>query len=131
VMADLFRQSATARAGRADAEIGRACDAIAAAYRCLHGGLEGAGVGTRQSAAASGPDRRRSDPPSPDRRGVEGGIWQSAVGSLAYPFPTCEAAAPKTDVPEAEPPRIQAINRAALAEERRVSSRYSGAARSC
>jgi Sigma-54 interaction domain len=33
LMFGLFRQSATARVGQADAEIGRACDAIGEAYR--------------------------------------------------------------------------------------------------
>jgi cellobiose-specific phosphotransferase system component IIB len=33
LMVGLFRQSATAQAGQAEAEIGRACDAISSAYR--------------------------------------------------------------------------------------------------
>ena len=33
VMVGLFRQSATAQVGQAEGQIGRACDAIAAAYR--------------------------------------------------------------------------------------------------
>ena len=41
LMIDLFRQSATAQAGRAEAEIGRACDAIADAYRFYRTGWEG------------------------------------------------------------------------------------------
>jgi hypothetical protein len=41
LMVDLFRQSATAQAGRAEAEIGRACDAIADRYRFFATGWEG------------------------------------------------------------------------------------------
>ena len=59
-----------------------------------------------------------------DRPGIEGGIWQGDAGSLAYAFPTYQGSGPKTDVPQAELPRIQAVNRAALAEDRQVSSRY-------
>jgi len=36
LMVGLFRQSATAQAGQAEAEIGRACDAIGGAFRNTH-----------------------------------------------------------------------------------------------
>lgn len=123
LMVGLFRQSATAQAGRADAEIGRACDAITEAYRFYTAGSKGATPDfedeqLRRGLTAVVQTALR------DRRGIEGGIWQSTTGSLAYAFPTYEGAAPKIDVPEAELPRIRAVNRAALAEERQVSSRY-------
>lgn len=38
LMVALFRQSATAQVGQAAAEIGRSCDAIAAAYRFYNAG---------------------------------------------------------------------------------------------
>ena len=41
LMIDLFRQSTTAQAGQAAAEIVRACDAIAAAYRFYSAGWQG------------------------------------------------------------------------------------------
>jgi hypothetical protein len=41
LMIDLFRQSTTAQAGQAAAEIGRACNAIAAAYRFYSAGWQG------------------------------------------------------------------------------------------
>ena len=40
LMVGLFRQSATAQVGQADAEIGRACDAIAGAYRFYSAGWQ-------------------------------------------------------------------------------------------
>jgi hypothetical protein len=41
LMIGLFRQSATAQAGQAEAEIGRACDAIIGAYRFYSAGWWG------------------------------------------------------------------------------------------
>lgn len=61
---------------------------------------------------------------SDELAGVEGGIWQAGVGSLAYAFPTYQGADPKTDVPQAELPRIQAVNRTALGEDRQANARY-------
>jgi len=121
LMIGLFRQSATARAGQAEAEIGRACDAIGGAYR-LHGnGRQGppaeAGALRRELTAIVQTALR-------DRPGTEGGIWQDDVGSLAYAFPTYQGSGPKTDVPEAELSRIRAVNHAALAVDRQANSRY-------
>jgi signal transduction histidine kinase len=126
LMIDLFRQSATAQVGEADAEIGRACDAIAGAYRFYSAGWQ------RPAPAFDDESFRRGlttvvQTALHNRQHVEGGIWQSEVGSFAYAFPTYEGAGPKTDVPQAELPRIQAANRAALAEDRLVSSRYDAA----
>jgi signal transduction histidine kinase len=61
------------------------------------------------------------------RVGIEGGIWQHNRGSLAYAYPTYEGSGPKTDLPQAELPRIDAINRIAATEDRPSSSRYSAA----
>src|ERR1700680_4122415 len=123
LMLDLFRQSATAQAGRAEAEIGRACDAIADAYRFYRVGWETPMAhfehkGLQRDLTAVVQTALR------DRPGIEGGIWQTEVGSLAYAFPTYEGGGPKTDVPQAELPRIEAVNRAALADERQASSHY-------
>jgi signal transduction histidine kinase len=123
LMVGLFRQSATAQVGQADAQIGRACDAIAAAYRFYS-------TEWRGSVAALDDERFRGGMTTVvqtalrNRPGIEGGIWQATVGSLAYAFPTYEGSGPKTDLPQAELPRIQDVNRAALAEERQASSRY-------
>src|SRR5260370_20300118 len=126
LMIDLFRQSATAQVEEADAEIGRACDAIAGAYRFYS-------AGRPQPAPAFDDESFRSGLTTVvrtalhNRQHVEGGIWQSEAGSLSYAFPTYEVAGPKTDVPQAELPRIQAVNRAALAEDQLVSNRYDAA----
>ena len=58
--------------------------------------------------------------------GVEGGIWQSANGPLAYAFPTYEGTGPKTDLPAAELSTIRRANLDALRSERPVTMRQSG-----
>ncbi|MGB6175868.1 MAG: HAMP domain-containing sensor histidine kinase [Methylocella sp.] len=126
LMVGLFRQSAAARAGQAEAEIGRACDAIAGAYRFYRAGWRG-----QAPALGDEPFRRgltaAVQTALRNRPGVEGGIWQGEEGSIAYAFPTYEGSGPKTDVPQAELSRIRAVNRAAIAEDREVSSRYDAA----
>jgi signal transduction histidine kinase len=123
LMVGLFRQSATAQVGQAEAEIGRACDAITAAYRFYSAGWQGRAPGPSD-------ERLRRDLTAVvqtalrDRAGIEGGIWQADAGSLAYAFPTYQGSGPKTDLPQAELPRIQAVNRAALTDDRQASSRY-------
>src|SRR5262249_22985818 len=110
-------------AGQAGAEIGRACDAIGGAYRFYTTGWKG-------PPPAPNDESLRRDLTAVvqtalrDRAGIEGGIWQAEAGSLAYAFPTYQGAEPKTDLPQAELPRIQAINRMAWAEDRQAVSRY-------
>jgi signal transduction histidine kinase len=58
-----------------------------------------------------------------NRAGVEGGIWQSEAGPLAYAFPTYEGTGPKTDLPIAERDQIQAVNQQAAREEQSVDRR--------
>ncbi|HLH96560.1 MAG TPA: HAMP domain-containing sensor histidine kinase [Xanthobacteraceae bacterium] len=123
LMVGLFQQSATAQAGEAAAEVGRACDAIAAAYRLYVAGRQGpppalASDAVRESLTGAVQRALR------DRAGIEGGIWQADAGSLAYAFPTYQGSGPKTDVPEAELSRIRTTNQAALASDRQESSRY-------
>ncbi|MCL2724140.1 MAG: HAMP domain-containing histidine kinase [Polyangiaceae bacterium] len=123
LMVGLFRQSATAQAGRAEAEIGSACNAMIDAYRSYSSGLGGASVelnndALRRDLTAVVRTALRGRPR------IEGGIWQADARSLAYAFPTYQGSGPKTDVPQAELPRIQAVNQAALAGNRQASSRY-------
>lgn len=123
LMIGLFRQSATAQVGQADAETGRACDSIATAYRFYSAGWQ------RQGPALDDGSFRRGltavvQTALRHRAGIEGGIWQRDAGPLAYAFPTYEGAGPKTDVPQAELSRIEAVNRTALAEDRQASNRY-------
>lgn len=123
LMVGLFRQSTTARAGEAESEIGRACDAISSAYRFYSTGWQGPAAGVandtlRRDLTAVVQTALR------DRPGIEGGIWQSEAGPLAYAFPTYQGAAPKTDVPQAELARIQAVNQAALADNSQADGKY-------
>jgi len=123
LMVGLFRQSATAQAGQAEAEIGRACDAMADAYRFYGSGWAGPVADLDDPALRDGLTAAVRTALR-DRPRIEGGIWQADAGALAYAFPTYQGSAPKTDVPQAELPRIQAVNQAALADDRQVSSRY-------
>jgi signal transduction histidine kinase len=122
LMVGLFRPSATARIGQADAEIGRACDAIGEEYRFYGSGwpdrdtaFQNESFRTGLTAVLQTALRRR--------KGVEGGIWHRGSGSLAYAYPTYEGG-PKTDLPQAELPRIRQINEIATMEERPVSNSY-------
>jgi signal transduction histidine kinase len=62
-----------------------------------------------------------------DRPGIEGGLWQSQTGPLAYAYPTYQGAGPKTDMPQAEVSRIRAISAAAEADDRQTSRQYRAA----
>ncbi len=126
LMLGLFRQSAAAQAGQAEAQIGRACDAIAGAYRFYSAGWRGPSAGSREDALRRGLTAVVLTALR-ERPGIEGGIWQAGAGSLAYAFPTYQGTGPKTDVPQAELPRIRAVNRAALGEDRPAASRYDAA----
>jgi signal transduction histidine kinase len=126
LMVGLFRQSATAQAGQAAAEISRACDAIGKAYAFYSAGWQGP-TPPADDAALRGGLTTVVQTALRDRPGIEGGIWQGGTGSLAYAFPTYQGSGPKTDLPQAELPRIQAVNQTALAEERQASSRYNAA----
>jgi hypothetical protein len=112
LMVGLFRQSATAQAGQAGAEIARACDAIGGAYRFYTTGWKGLPPALTDESLRLGLTAV-VETALRDRAGIEGGIWQAEAGSLAYAFPTYQGAEPKTDLPQAELPRIQAINRTA------------------
>jgi signal transduction histidine kinase len=49
--------------------------------------------------------------------GIEGGIWQSGTGSLAYAYPTYAGTGPKTDLPLAERDRIETANQQAARDD--------------
>ncbi len=125
LMVGLFYQSASAQAGQAEAQSARACDAIAATYRfyatqwrgptSLHDSALRAGLTTVVQTALR------------DRPGIEGGLWQPDAGALAYAYPTYQGAGPKTDMPQAELSRIQAINATAQGQDRPISRRYHAA----
>ena len=125
LMVGLFYQSATAQAGEAEAKIGRACDAIAATYRFYS--TQWAGPDSLQDAALRAGLTAVVQTALRDRPGVEGGLWQAEVGSMAYAFPTYQGAGPKTDIPQAEESRIRSINTLAQADDKFTSQRYGAA----
>lgn len=123
LMVGLFRLSATAQAGEAEAQIGRACDAIAAAYRFYGAGWQGPRPGPGGAALRRGLTAVVQTALH-DWPGIEGGIWQAGSGSLAYAFPTYQGASAKTDVPQVEISRIRGVNEATLTDDRETSGRY-------
>jgi signal transduction histidine kinase len=123
LMVGLFRQSAVARSGQAQAETGQACDAIAAAYRFYSAGWQGP-AGDRGAEPLHRDLTTVTQTALRARMAIEGGVWQQETGSLGYAFPTYQGSGPKTDLPQAELPRIKAINQSALTQDRPVSSRY-------
>jgi signal transduction histidine kinase len=119
----LYRQSTSAQLARAEAAAARGCERIADRYAFYVTGWAG------PVQASADPALRRDlttvvDLALADIRGVEGGVWQLAAGPLAYAFPTYEGSGPKTDLPEAERPRIAALNTAAAQAERSQSAEY-------
>jgi signal transduction histidine kinase len=122
LMVGLFRQSANARVGQAEAELQRTCDSIGDAYRFYGAGWHGADAAADAGFRSGLITVVRSA--LHQRSGVEGGIWQRDTGSLAYAYPTYEGSGPKTDLPQAELSRIVDINRIAANEERVSSTRY-------
>jgi signal transduction histidine kinase len=61
-----------------------------------------------------------------DLPGVEGGVWQSEAGPLAYGFPTYEGGGAKTDIPAAELDRIRAINQEAVRLDEARAQQFAG-----
>jgi signal transduction histidine kinase len=126
LMVGLFYQSASAQAGQAEAQIARACDSIESAYRFYSTQWSGPATSLqdtelRASLTAVLQMALR------DRPGIEGGLWQTEAGSLAYAYPTYQGAGPKTDMPQAEASRIKAINAVAQAQDRQTSRRFAAA----
>ncbi|HEY7300777.1 MAG TPA: HAMP domain-containing sensor histidine kinase [Xanthobacteraceae bacterium] len=117
LLLEFYRQSTNAQVGRAEEAAGRACREIADRYQFFVTGWRGGSVDDAlkqelvtvvQVALARSP-------------GVEGGIWQTAAGSLAYAFPSYEGTGPKTDLPIAELSTISRVNADALREDRPVT----------
>jgi signal transduction histidine kinase len=117
-----FRQSAAAQVGRAQELVARSCRDIADRYAFATAGWSGPPSSQidvelrRQLTAVVGAALARAV-------GVEGGIWQSQAGPLAYAFPTYEGTGPKTDLPEAEHDAIDQINADARRDEQPVTVR--------
>jgi signal transduction histidine kinase len=106
LLLSLYRQTTTEQVRRATAAVAHGCDAIAGRYQFLVAG-----------SASPPPDLRAGELARRltggvqialrDLPGVEGGIWQTEQGSLAYAFPTYEGTGEMTDLPPAEEPQIR------------------------
>jgi signal transduction histidine kinase len=127
IMFALFEQSTTAQIGQAAAVAGRACDAIGRAYRFYtaegrSGAPDLAGAAAQRELSAVTFTALR------DKPAIEGGLWQADAGAFAYAFPSYEGSGPKTDIPQAELPRIVAANQQAQREDRPSLSRIESGA---
>ena len=101
----LYRETTTQRTDRAVASVARACDAIIRETRTE--------PGQNDYATAT----MHALEPFP---GIEGGLWRSGVGSLAYSFPTYEGTGLKTDLPQAEQSTIKQVSETASFAQRPV-----------
>ena len=96
----LYKETTTQRTDRAATSIARACDAIV---------REAGSSGATDRATAKADYAVAVDRALVSFPGVEGGVWQSGLGSLAYAYPTYEGSGQKTDLPQAEEPTIKQI----------------------
>lgn len=117
-----FQQSAAAQVGRAQELVARSCRDIADRYAFATAGWNGPpssqideGLRQQLTVVVSAALGRAV--------GVEGGIWQSQAGPVAYAFPTYEGTGPKTDLPEAERGAIEQVNADARRDEQPVTVR--------
>lgn len=119
LLVELYQQSAQAQIGRADAVIARECDLIRDRYGFFTSHWSGRPPDVMDPtlrgnlANVVGLALEHED-------GVEGGIWQTTAGPLAYAYPTYEGTGPKTDLPAAERGQIEAINHEAARDEQPV-----------
>jgi len=108
LLLSLYRQTTTEQVRRATAAVAHGCDAIAARYQFLVAGSAGPPPDLRAGEFARGLTGAIQIALR-DLPGVEGGIWQTEQGSLAYAFPTYEGTGEKTDLPPAEEPQIREL----------------------
>lgn len=126
LLVELYQQSAAAQVARAEAVVARGCDLIRDRFDFFTSHWSGPSPNLADAAlrgnlaSVVGLALEHQDR-------VEGGIWQTEAGPLAYAFPTYEGTGPKTDLPTAERSQIEAINRQAAQDEqpadRRTTSR--------
>ena len=108
----LYKETTSQRTERAAASLGRACEAVLREMRLSPSGV---------SIAATGPDYLSSVTRALEPfAGVEGGIWKTSAGSLAYAFPSYEGSGQKTDLPQAEEPTIRQVVETAITAHRPV-----------
>jgi hypothetical protein len=125
VLLQFYRQSANVQVAQAEDSVIRSCRDIGDRFAFFVSGWRGsdAEIDERLKGELSNVVRAALGRAA----GVEGGIWQSANGPLAYAFPTYEGTGPKTDLPAAELPTIRQANLDALRTGRPVTIRQSGA----
>ncbi len=116
LLLQLYDETAVARVARADAVIARGCDLIRDRFGFFASGWSDASpnlddAGLRSSLA------NVVGLALAGQEGVEGGIWQTDAGPLAYAYPTYEGSGPKTDLPSAERSQIEAANRQAARDQ--------------
>ena len=124
LLLQFYRQSANVQVAQAEDTVVRACRDIGDRYAFYVTGWQGRDVEIDERLKGELHDVVRFA--LGRSAGVEGGIWQSANGPLAYAFPTYEGTGPKTDLPAAELPTIRQANLDALRNERPVTVRQSG-----
>ena len=123
LLVQLYRQSASAQTARAAAAVAQACDRIVDRYGFYVTGWAGP-PDARIDAAMRRDLATLVQVALSVSRGVEGGIWQQGQGSLAYSFPTYAGTGPKTDLPQAERPRIAGLNDAAAQADQSQAAEY-------
>jgi signal transduction histidine kinase len=109
IMVGMYREGAGIQieAGQRNARDG--CAAIQSAYAAYRSGASGSSVAPADLLYVL-VERALFDKP-----GVEGGVWDSGGGFLAYAYPTYEGSVVKRDVPEAEQARIASLARQSIA----------------
>ncbi len=117
LLVSFFKETASAQVDRAQERTAQACRAIAERYAFFSSGWNGPGP------EGFTPEIRAQlnqviQAALYDATGIEGGIWQTAAGSLAYAYPTYEGSGPKTDLPAAEYKSIQQVNATASSDGR-------------
>jgi signal transduction histidine kinase len=117
-----FQQTSNARLARSEELVARACRELADRYQFFVAGWPGGPIDDqlRQQLTAVAQSALAG------ANGVEGGLWQTDTGSLAYAFPTYEGTGPKTDLPAAEVNSIREVNAEALRSGRAASIRQPG-----
>ncbi len=122
LLVQFYTQSASAQVQRAEAVLARSCDMIRDRYDFFVTGWSGPPGG---DIAASVRDGLRAVVVAAlaHKGGIEGGIWQTGTGPLAYAFPTYPGTVPKTDLPQAELQRIRLVNERAAREDQAVLTR--------
>jgi signal transduction histidine kinase len=108
LLLSLYRQTTTEQVRRASAAVAHGCDAIAGRYQFLVTGTSIPPSDLRAPEVVRGLTGAVQIALR-DLPGVEGGIWQTEQGSLAYAFPTYEGTGEKTDLPSAEEPQIRDV----------------------